>query len=64
MKEAVRAKRLPRVEGEALLLAGLQAGIVSEDEARLWRAADVARRDAIQVDAFGPTHENTNTAPI
>lgn len=56
MKEAVRAKRLPRVEGEALLDAGLQAGIVSEEEARLWRAADVARRDAIQVDAFGPTH--------
>ena len=54
LKEAVRAKKLPRIEGEALLKAGLEAGIVAEEEARLWRAADLARRDAIQVDAFGP----------
>jgi len=54
LKEAVRAKRLPRIEGEALLEAALQAGVLAPEEGCLWRAADAARRDAIQVDAFGP----------
>ena len=54
MKEAVRAKRLPRIEGEALLDAALKAGVLAPEEGCLWRAADNARRDAIQVDAFGP----------
>ncbi len=54
LKQAVRAKRVPRAEGEALLQAGVKAGIVSEEEAALWRKADTARRDAIQVDSFGP----------
>ena len=56
LKEASRAKRLPRLEGEALLEAGLEAGILSQEEGCLWRKADAARRDAIQVDAFGPEH--------
>ena len=28
------------------------AGVISEDERLVWREADTARRDAIQVDAF------------
>jgi acyl-CoA dehydrogenase len=52
LRDAVRARRLPRMEGEALLAAGLKAGVITDEERRIWRDADDARRDAIQVDAF------------
>jgi len=53
LKEAVRSRRIPgHLDGDAQLAAAVAAGILTEDEQRLWREADQARRDAIQVDAF------------
>jgi acyl-CoA dehydrogenase len=57
IKEAVRARRIPaHSDPEALLAAAVSAGVIQEDEKQLWREADAARRDAIQVDAF-PSEE-------
>jgi acyl-CoA dehydrogenase len=53
LKDAVRARRIPaHLDAEAQLAAAVTAGVIDEDERRIWREADVARRDAIQVDAF------------
>jgi acyl-CoA dehydrogenase len=53
LKEAVRARRIPaHLDAEAQLAAAVTAAVIDEDERRIWREADVARRDAIQVDAF------------
>lgn len=53
LKEAVRARRIPaHLDSEALLQAALQAAVITEDERHIWRDADAARRDAVQVDAF------------
>jgi acyl-CoA dehydrogenase len=53
IKDAVRARRVPpHLSGDALVLAAVAAGAITEDERHVWREADAARRDAIQVDAF------------
>ncbi|MGE5177664.1 MAG: acyl-CoA dehydrogenase [Bacteroidota bacterium] len=53
LKDALRARRIPaNLDPEAQLSAAVSAGVLSEDERRIWREADSARRDAIQVDAF------------
>jgi acyl-CoA dehydrogenase len=53
LKDAVRTRRIPaHLDAEAQLAAAVTAGVIDEDERRIWREADVARRDAIQVDAF------------
>jgi acyl-CoA dehydrogenase len=57
IKEAVRGRKIPaHSDPEALLAAAVSAGVIQEDEKQLWREADAARRDAIQVDAF-PSEE-------
>ena len=53
IKDAVRARRIAdHSDPEGLLAAAVSAGVILEDERQLWREADSARRDAIQVDAF------------
>ncbi len=49
---AVKAKKLPKGRPEALVQQALDAGIVSAEEADLFRRAEAARNDAIQVDSF------------
>jgi acyl-CoA dehydrogenase len=53
IKDAVRARKIPATsDPEALVAAAASAGVIQEDERRIWRDADASRRDAIQVDAF------------
>jgi acyl-CoA dehydrogenase len=53
LKEAVRSRRIPaHLDADAQLAAAVSAGVIDEDERRIWREADTARRDAIQVDDF------------
>ena len=53
LKEAVRSRRIPaHLDPESQVAAAVAAGLLDEDERRIWRDADQARRDAIQVDAF------------
>ncbi len=53
LKDSIRARRIPaHLSGEALAAAAVAAGVITEDERHLWREADTARRDAIQVDSF------------
>jgi len=52
LREAQKAKKLPRAEEAALLEPALKAGIVSESEAKTLREAAAARWDAVQVDEF------------
>ena len=52
LREALKAKRLAGAEGEALLDAAMQAGVITADEAQLVMAADAARRAVIRVDDF------------
>ena len=50
--QARRAGRLDRQEGESAWDAGVRLGVLDEVEAELVRVAEVAREDAIQVDAY------------
>ena len=52
VKQAIRAKTIAEVEGDALYDAALRAGVITEAERCHAREAAAARRDAIQVDAF------------
>jgi acyl-CoA dehydrogenase len=54
IRDAVRAGRLDRAPGQALVDLAFKEGIITEqDRERIW-AADEARDEAIQVDAFDP----------
>ena len=53
IKQAVRAKKLEDLEGDALFDAALHAGVVTEAERCQAREAAAAARDVIQVDSFG-----------
>jgi len=52
LREAQKAKQLPRAEEAALLEPALKAGIVSESEVKALREAAAARWEAVQVDEF------------
>src|SRR5262245_41065457 len=54
LRRAVRDGRLGHAPGEALALAAHAAGLLADEELALLRAADRARDEAIQVDAFPP----------
>jgi acyl-CoA dehydrogenase len=54
IRDAVRAGRIDRAPGDALVELALAAGVITEKERRLLSAADEAREEAIQVDAFDP----------
>ena len=54
IKNAVRAGKLDRAPGDALIQNALQAGIISNEEMAIIETADEARNEAIQVDSFDP----------
>jgi acyl-CoA dehydrogenase len=52
IRDAVRAGRIDKAPGNALVELALKARIITEQEKELLRQADEARDEAIQVDAF------------
>ena len=54
LRDAVRAGRLDRAPGDALLMQALHAGIVTAEEFQTVLQADEIRDEVIQVDAFDP----------
>jgi acyl-CoA dehydrogenase len=54
IRDAVRAGRIDHAPGDALVELALAAGVITEEERRQVSAADEAREEAIQVDAFDP----------
>jgi acyl-CoA dehydrogenase len=54
LRRAVREGLLDHAPGDALARAARLAGLLSEEDLALLRAADRARDEAIQVDAFSP----------
>ncbi len=54
LRDAVRAGRIDRGPGDELADRALEAGIIDRQEREKLRAADAARDEAIQVDAFDP----------
>jgi acyl-CoA dehydrogenase len=54
IRDAVRAGRLDRAPGQALVDLAFKEGIITEEDRERIRAADEARDEAIQVDAFDP----------
>lgn len=52
IKQAVRAKQIAELDGDALFDAALKAGVITEAERCQAREAAAARLDVIQVDAF------------
>jgi acyl-CoA dehydrogenase len=52
IRDAVRAGRIDRAPGNALVENALKAGVITADERERLKAADAARDEAIQVDAF------------
>jgi acyl-CoA dehydrogenase len=52
VKDAIRAKTLPRANPATLIGKAVEAGILTPDEAALLERAEAARADAIQVDSF------------
>ena len=54
IRDAVRAGRIDRAPGNALVELALAAGVITEEERRRVSAAEEAREEVIQVDAFEP----------
>lgn len=52
LRAAVRKGIIDRAPGEAMASAGLAAGVISKAELEALHAADAAREEVIQVDAF------------
>jgi acyl-CoA dehydrogenase len=52
IKAASRAGKLPQDKPERLLVSALEAEVITTEEVELIRAAEIARNEAIQVDAF------------
>jgi acyl-CoA dehydrogenase len=55
IRDAVRAGRIDRAPGDTLVELAREAGVITEEDCRRIRAADEARDEAIQVDAFDPS---------
>ena len=52
VKQAIRAKQLPKAHPATLIAKAVEQGILTPDEAALLTRAEEARNDAIQVDSF------------
>ena len=54
IRDAVRSGRIDRAPGDALVELARKAAVITDEDCRRIRAADAARDEAIQVDAFDP----------
>jgi len=54
IRDALRAGRIDRAPGDALVELAREAAVITEEDCQRIRAADAARDEAIQVDAFDP----------
>jgi acyl-CoA dehydrogenase len=54
LRTALHSRRLPALEGLALLEEAVRRGVISEIDAKLLREAEERRREALRVDDFGP----------
>jgi acyl-CoA dehydrogenase len=54
LREAVKAKTLPRAEESELLDAAVAKAVITAEDAKKLREAAAARWDAVQVDEFTP----------
>jgi len=54
IRDALRAGRIDRAPGDALVELAREAAVITDEDCRRIRAADAARDEAIQVDAFDP----------
>lgn len=54
VRDAVRAGRIDRAPGDALLDLALREGVITEQDREHFRSAEEARDEVIQVDAFDP----------
>ena len=54
IRDALRAGRIDRAPGDALVELAREAGVITEEDCQRIRAAEEARDEAIQVDAFDP----------
>jgi len=52
IKDAVRAKTLPRARPAALIPQAVEAGVITQEEAELVARSEAARSEAVAVDAF------------
>ncbi|MBE9179573.1 acyl-CoA dehydrogenase [Oculatella sp. LEGE 06141] len=63
IKAASRTGQLPQAKPDQLIEVALTAGIITQEEATLARAAEFARNDAIQVDAFTLEEYQNGSSP-
>lgn len=61
IKAASYAGQLPQAKPETLIDGALSAGVITKADAQLVREAEIARNDAIQVDAFSLEDYQTGT---
>jgi len=54
IRDALRAGRIDRAPGDTLVELAREADVITEEDCQRIRAADAARDEAIQVDAFDP----------
>ena len=52
IKQAIKAKRLPKQRVLSLLKNAVDLGIISEDEAKALNDVELMRDEAIQIDSF------------
>jgi hypothetical protein len=53
-RDRAAAGRIDRAPGDALVELAREAAVITDEDCRRIRAADAARDEAIQVDAFDP----------
>ena len=60
LRSAIKTGKVPKLKDDALIDAGLAAGIIDQGEADIVREAVRARRDVIMVDDFSPDYWSAN----
>ncbi len=60
LRSAIKTGRVPKLKDDALIDAGLAAGVIEQSEAVILREAVRARRDVSMVDDFSPDYWSAN----
>ena len=60
LRSAIKSGKVPKLKDNALIDAGLAAGVIEQSEADIVRDAVQARRDVIMVDDFAPDYWSAN----